>query len=384
VSPALPSKENPEEALAAALDKMRSNVAPAQSNEQMPSGPSTTVLDSVLRVERRTRRRGTLLVTLGIILTIGAIWFLWNKATPPLVARILPESQGILYFNLGPLRAATQFDRRPVAHASDYQHFINATGINFERDLDQAAFALDHLPDDTGPNGGLAFSEVFAGRFDPIRLGHYLAGISPTTENYDNHIIFNIPSDGRTVRVAILSHGLVAISNTPTAEQIHSMLDRDRSAWLPFSSNQPMLLTEHYRDLPALSLAWGLGQIGLPFGDHGEFHVLGFTLPIRLDATFVASLRWTGALRLRIEEIAPNASAAKASAQALSGLLGLARLTTSTLPEKMTSDDLRTLIDNSTVGAYEDRAVLKTTLPANLLRSIVQSPDSLATRPANP
>ena len=54
--------------------------------------------------------------------------FFWRKNTPPLAARILPESQGILYFNLSPLRAATHFDRKPVRHDPDYQRFIDAPG----------------------------------------------------------------------------------------------------------------------------------------------------------------------------------------------------------------------------------------------------------------
>jgi hypothetical protein len=325
---------------------------------------------------RRTRGRIALALLLVVII-LGASLFFWRQATPPLVARILPEAQGILYFNLSPLRAATHFDRKPVPHDADYQHFIDATGINFEHDLNQAAFALDPLPDATGPNGGLAFSEVFAGNFDAVRLARYLAGIAVSTENYDGRTIYSIPNDGRTVRVAILPHGIVAISNTPTPEQIHSMLDRDRTAWLPFGSAQPTLLSEHYRDLPVLSLAWGLGQIGLPFGDHGEFRVFGFSLPIRLDATFVASLRWTGALQLRIEEIAPNETAATASAQALSGVLGIARLATNTLPDQITSQNLRTVLNSAKVTAYSDRAVLNATLPDNVLQALVHTSDGL-------
>ena len=324
------------------------------------------------------RWRRVLVALLILAIALGAALFFWRSATPPLVARLLPESQGIVYFNLSPLRAATHFDRKPVAHDPDYQRFIDATGIDFERDLDQAAFALDHLPDSTGPNGGLAFSEVFAGRFDPVRLAKYLAGIAGSQEVYDGRTIFNIASDGRTVRAAILPGGMVAVSNTPTAEQMHSMLDRARTAWLPIGSSEPTLLSEHYRDLPVLSLAWGLGQIGLPFGDHGEFRVMGFTLPFRLDATFVASLRWTGALRLRVEEIAPNEAAARASAGALSGLLKVGQIAANNLPRQVTSAETQALLNSASVVQYNDRAVLSATLPENLLRSLVRTPEALA------
>lgn len=330
---------------------------------------------------RWTKGRVTLLIA-AAVLVVSAIVFFWRKDTPPLVARILPESQGIVYFNLSPLRAATHFDRRPVPHDPSYQHFIDATGINFERDLNQAAFALDHLPDATGPNGGLAFSEVFAGRFNAKRLADYLSGIAASTDDYDGHTIYNIPNDGRTVRVAILPRhfgdGMVAVSNTPTPEQIHSILDRDRTAWLPFGGSEPTLLHEYYSDLPVLSLAWGLGQIGLPFGDHGEFHVMGFTLPIRLDAVFVASVRWTGALHLRIEEIAPNEIAARATAKTLSGLIGISRFAENNLPGAITNADAQAFFNSAHVLQYNDRAVLTATMPDSLLRKLVHTPDQLA------
>ena len=318
------------------------------------------------------------LLIVAVALVVGGVAFFWQQDRPPLVARILPESQGIVYFDLSPLRAATHFDRRPVPHDPDYQHFIDATGINFERDLNEAAFALDRLPNPLGPNGGLAFSEVFAGRFDTNRLAGYLNGIAASTESYEGRTIYNVPNDGRTVRVAILPHGLVAVSNTPTPEQIHSILDRDRTAWLPFGGSEPMLLHEYYGDLPVLSLAWGLGQIGLPFGDHGEFHVMGFTLPIRLDAVFVASLRWTGALRLRIEEIAPDTMAARASAKALTGLIGISRFAENNLPGAITNDDAQAFFNSAHVVQFNDRAVLTATMPDSLLRKLVQSPDKLA------
>ncbi len=328
---------------------------------------------------RPTRTRAALLVLLVLAALTVALFF-WRRATPPLAARLLPESQAIVYLNLSPLRAATHFDRHPVPRDPDYQRFIDATGINFERDLNEAAFALDRLRDSTGPNGGLAFSEVFAGRFDPIRLARYLSGIAASTDIYDGRTVFSIPSEGRTVRVALLPHSMVAVSNTPTPEQIHSILDRARSAWLPFGASEPTLLAEHYRDLPVLSLAWGIGQIGLPFGDHGELRLFGLTLPFRLDATFVASLRWTGALRLRVEEIAPTEAAAQASATALSGLLSIGRLAENNLPGPLANPDAQAFFNSAAVNQHNDRAILKATLPENLLRSLVQTPDTLAPR----
>jgi len=67
------------------------------------------------------------------------------------------------------------------------------------------------------------------------------------------------------VRVAQIGYGMVAVSNYPTTEMIHSMLDRHRTAALPFAGST--LLAQHYHEVPLLSLAWGVGQIALPFGE---------------------------------------------------------------------------------------------------------------------
>ncbi len=322
---------------------------------------------------RFSRGRAVLVFTLFLLATVGAAFF-WHKTTPPLAARLLPESEAIVYANLSPLRAATRFHEHPVPHSHDYQQFIDATGIEPERDLDEAAFALDRLPDLTGPNAGLGYSEVFRGRFDSVRLARYLASIAGASEQYDGKTIYAIPSEGRTVRVALLSNSMVAVSNTPTPEQIHSILDRARASWVPLGQTGPTLLARHYRDLPALSLAWGLGQIGLPFNDHGALNLFGLTLPFRLDATFIASLRWTGALRLRVEEIAPTETAAQLSAKGLSGLLDVGRFAENNLPEAAVNPGARAFLNSAKVTEYNDRAVLTATLPEDLLRSLLQAP----------
>ena len=60
---------------------------------------------------------------------------------------------------------------------------------------------------------------------------------------------------------------MLAVCNTPTPEQIHSIIDRHRTAALPFAGSS--LLAHHYHEVPLLSLAWGVGQIGLPFSESG-------------------------------------------------------------------------------------------------------------------
>ena len=122
------------------------------------------------------------------------------------MARLLPESDAIVYIDVKPIRSATHFDRewskRPVIHSDDYQHFLDATGIVVERDLDAVAFALHRMDDPNGPNGPVAYSEVFEGRFDGARLAGYLNSIATAKESYAGHDIFTIPVASETLTTA--------------------------------------------------------------------------------------------------------------------------------------------------------------------------------------
>ncbi len=298
-----------------------------------------------------------------------------RKEAPPEVARLLPEADAIVYFNLKPLRALTQLDQHPVAHDADYQAFIDATGIEFEHDLNQAAFAVHRLADPNGPNGPVAYSEVFQGRFRGPRLTRYLTAQAAATERYAGHDIYSIPHDGRTVRVVVLGYDLVAVSNTPTTEQIHSIIDRYHSAALPFSGNT--LLAHHYAEVPLLSEIWGIGKIGLPFASGQQFHLFGLPLPVPVDATFIASIRYLGALHLRLVEIAPTENAAKVSVGMANLVLGLMRSAQITAgPQDATATDWNALLASTKVEQKGNRTILSAMVPINLVKSLLAAKKS--------
>jgi hypothetical protein len=323
------------------------------------------------------RTKATIIIILLILLLVALAAYLRRKA-PPEVARLLPESDCILYFNLRPLRTYTHFDRTQVPHDPQYQSFIDATGFEFERDLDEVAFGLHRMPNPLGPNGAVAYSEVFLGHLDGHRLAKYFASIAAQTEEYAGHTIYDIPSQGRTVRVALLGYDMVAASNTPTPEQIHSMLDRYRTSALPFSGSS--LLTDHYPEVPLLSIAWGIGKVSVPLKSDG-IRIMGFHFPIALDTTFIGSLRWAGALHLRIEEIAPTELAATVSSDALNTMVAIGRAAENNLPSAMTNADIRDLLNSTDIEHKKDRAVVTATLPPALLQKLVTGPNSLRSLP---
>lgn len=278
-------------------------------------------------MSRRTRR--TLLIVAAVILVLGVAVFLRSKA-PPEAARLLPESDGIIYFNVKTIRTLAFKNLQPPNRVPEYQEFVDAIGIDPERDIDQVAIGLHRMADPNGPNGPVAYSMVLVGKITGPKLNAWLDGHATSREVYVGHTIYNITSQDRTVRVVQVGYDMLAITNTPTTEQIHSIIDRHRAAALPFSGSS--LLERHYHDVPLLSLAWGVGQIGLPFSESGAIHVFGLTLPLEEDSTIIASVSPAlpvpgalAAIRLRVEEIAPSQDQAASQAADLTTLLNLAR-----------------------------------------------------------
>jgi hypothetical protein len=328
----------------------------------------------------RKRTRYSLLLMLVLISAL-IVALILQKTAPPEAARLLPESDAIVYANLRPLRAATHFDRSPISRSQDYQHFIDATGIVPERDLDAAAFALHRMDDPNGPNGPVGYSEVFEGRFDGQRLAGYLATIATSKEIYAGHEIFTVRvGDGkvtRQLRIAQLGYDTIAASNMPTAEQIHSILDRHRAAASPFSGSS--LLSARYRDVPAFSSAWAIGHIGLPFSERGVISIFGLQLPLPEDTTFVASLRYLGTLHLRIEQIAPTDADAAQATQTLSTLLGLLRSVQQTqaqLQPQASDASFREMTDSMKIEQHKERAVLNANIPLELIKELAAPPSS--------
>ena len=318
-------------------------------------------------MNRRTRR--TLLIVAAVLAALGVAVFLRSKA-PPEAARLLPECDGILYVDFRPMRALMHKQPiKPPQRVPEYQDFVNATGVDWERDLDQAAVALTRMPDPNGPNGPVAYSMVLVGKLTGDKLNTWLDTHAASREMYAGHTIYSIPSDGRTVRVTQIGYDMLAVSNTPTPEQIHSMIDRHRTAAMPFSGST--VLAHHYHEVPLLALAWGVGQIGLPFSESGAISILGLRLPLQDGATIVASvtpaLPLVNKLKLRVEEIAPTEQDAADQAASLATLVTMARGFAGPLGSNGMNDTLRELLKTAAVTQKNDRVVVTGTLTPSVL-----------------
>ncbi len=326
-------------------------------------------------MNRRTRR--TLWIVAAVLLLLAVAIFLRSKA-PPEAARLLPESDGIIYINLKPVRAFFHKELKPPERVPEYQQFIDAIGIDPERDLDEAAIALHRMANPYGPNGPVAYSMVLVGKITGKRLNDWLDAHATSRESYAGHTIYNIPSEGRTVRVAQIGYDMVAVSNTPTPEQIHSIIDRHRSAALPIAGST--LLKQHYQDVPLLSMAWGVGQIGLPFSESGAIRIFGFSLPLEADSTIIASvtpaLSLGGSLNVKVVEIAPSSGKAASQAEALNLILIMARGIAVPLADNAANNSLKELLKTAEITQKHDRVMITATLSPSLFSGHAESENS--------
>jgi len=326
-------------------------------------------------MHKRTRR--TLLVVAGIVLLLAVAIFLRSKA-PPEAARLLPESDGIIYFNLKPVRTFLRRDLKPPRRVPEYQEFVDATGVDWERDLDSAAISLHRMADPNGPNGPVAYSMVLTGKLTGKRLNAWLDSHATSREVYAGHTIYNVPSENRTVRVVQIGYDMIAVSNFPTPEKIHSIIDRHRTAALPFAGSS--LLAQHYHDVPLLSVAWGVGQIGLPFSESGAITVFGLSLPLQDDSTIIASIKpglpLGNSVHVRVEEIAPDEGKAASQAAALSTIVLLARDVSVQLSSNPANNAFRELLKSTEVSQRRNRVVATATVSPALLSQVTESDNS--------
>ncbi len=154
-----------------------------------------------MRIKRR------LPVIVGFLSVVAALTLIvqLRKHAPPEPARLLPGADGFIYADLKWMRLADVAGTLPsVRHDPDYEQFIQATGFEFERDLQEAAVAIHYASPASGPE--TRFSYVFVAKIDGDRFRAYLKGLAVATDEYHSVTIYNIPLDGRTLRVSWRGH----------------------------------------------------------------------------------------------------------------------------------------------------------------------------------
>jgi len=334
------------------------------------------------------RIRRTLPIALAV-LVIGAavalVVFL-RKQAPPEAARLLPGADGFLYVNLKWIRTFNAAAQLPsVSHDPDYQKFVEQTGFQFERDLDEAAFAI-HYPQSWnngtgGPVNEPRFSEIFVGKIDATRLTSYLKTLSPAVESYRGFDIYSIPQEDRTVRVAVLSYNTVAVSNHPDANVIRAVIDRSRKLASPFGG--PSLLRRYYKKVPLASLAFGILRV-----EPAHMNSLGdmesWSLLFSKPAVAVVSARYLRALHLRAEAFTESDADAQAIADKAAAFLAIFHAAEGSVGTQGTDTDVKAFFDSLKVERSGERAILTATIPPGFIKKALIEPQSESLAPKEP
>jgi hypothetical protein len=320
----------------------------------------------------RIRRRLPIVVVVLLVAAALTIAVQLRKHAPPEPARLLPGADGFVYINLKWMRTVHALgELPPVSHDPEYEHFIEQTGFQFERDLDEAALAIHYPANWTGGGtGGSAveprFSEVLIGRFHGERLRAYLRQIAQPADSYHSVDIFTIRVQGRSVRVAVLSADLVAASNHDDPAVIRGMVDRSRRLASPFGG--PALLRQFYKRVPFASVAWAVLR--------AEPAQEGWGMLLPKPATVVVSARYIRAVHLRAEAFTASADDARAIADKANVFLALSHSAENAVGTHGTDPDVKAFFDSVEVKPEGNRAILSAAVPPGFLhKMLAASPD---------
>jgi len=314
-----------------------------------------------MRIKRR------LPVLVGFLLVAAALTLIvqLRKHAPPEAARLLPGADGFVYADLKWMRLADVAGTLPsVRHDPEYEQFIQATGFVLERDLQEAAVAIHYASPASGPE--TRFSYVFVAKIDGDKVRSYLKGLAVSSDEYQSVTIYNIPLEGRTLRVAVLGVDTIAVSNHNDPSVIRGIIYRSRKLASPFGG--PALLRQFYKRVPLTSLAWAVVRI-----NPDNQAAAGFVLPSASAATVVASVRYRPLLgvHFQAEAFTPNEQSAEQLTQQVNVFLQVFRSAEISVGGQASDPDMKKAIESLKIEQKNERAVLTATVPPELIRKFV-------------
>src|SRR5271170_5321473 len=311
------------------------------------------------------RIRRTFPIALLVVVVAAAVILAvqLRKHAPPETARLLPGGDAFFYLDLGRARKLNSGKKLPpVSHDPEYERFIRETGFEFERDLDEAAFAI-HYPS-SWPGGGtggtspeVRFSEVLEGRFQGERLTAYLRQVAQSIENYHSVDIFTIVLEGRSLKVAVLSADSVAASNHDDPAVIRGMVDRSKRLASPFGG--PSLLRQYYKHVQLASLAWVVARVDPSSPGAGNWNTI-FTRPATLvvSGSYLSPLHLRpDAVHLRAEAFTQTPDEARAVTDKVNVFVALTRSAETSVGTHGTDADVKAFFDSLKVRDEGDHAV---------------------------
>jgi hypothetical protein len=307
------------------------------------------------------RKYRKLLISALLLAAVGAAaWYFYDRhGNPPGTVQMLPEGDLLLYADLRPVHLLLKQPKPPKLE-QDYQQFVEQTGIQFERDLDEVAMSSRKTAD----GRDMESAEIFVGRFDPARLKDYLRRNSTQTETYRDLTIYAIPNAGHTVRACLLDGSRVAVTNMASADAMRGIIDR-----LHMSPTAPSLLADYYRRLPIGSLAWMIDRI--PANSDAAQLPGGLNFSFLENTVAVVSLRYNGSLLLRADVVARSEADARRVMDSANVFLVMYRSISGSLGAKGSDPDVKAALNSIKVEQKGDAAIFTAEFSDRFLKKIL-------------
>ncbi len=326
----------------------------------------------------RFRRKLPILAGILLLAIAVAVVVFLRKHAPPEAARLLPQADGFIYVNLKHLRRAKVPAQLPqVSHDPEYEQFIQATGFQFEDDLDEVAFAI-HYPTRQQPEA--RYTEIFIGKIQGQRVRDYLHKIASSVDTYQSIEIYNIPMEDRVFRVAILGVDIVAATNLNDPRVMQGIITRSRKLASPFAG--PALLRKYYkyvpiseRYFPYASLAWSVFRVD-PAAGPGGAGPFGLAILFSKPAVVVASVNHVAAVTFQAEAITDDEDEARRVADQVNGFLTMSRAAESAVGKAGPDPDIKEIFQSMQVKQRGDRATLTAKVPPSLIQKLLAGPAS--------
>ncbi len=327
----------------------------------------------------RFRRFRLLALSVLLVAATVAVVVQLRKHAPPEAARLLPGADAFVYVDLQWARRATILTGLPqVKRSPEYERFIQETGVDFERDLEQAAFAVHYPAAGTHPDG-TRYSEVLVGHMDATRLGAYFRRMARSVDTDLGVDIYNIPVEDHTLRAAILGPDMVALSNHEDAGVIRGVVARSRKQASPFGG--PNFLRAYYKRVPFASMAWAIAHVDPKMvpqdGPFAALPVAPGSL-LRNPAVVVVSARLIRAVHLRVEAFTKDPDEARNLTEKLGALLALVRFSEAETPSGGPDVDVKSFFQSLQVAQDKDRTILTATMPLAFLHKVFHDPSGEA------
>jgi len=317
----------------------------------------------------RFRRFRLLALSVLLVIAIVTVIVQLRKIAPPEGARLLPGADAFVYADLQWARRATILTGLPqIKRSPDYEQFVQDSGIDFERDLEQAALAVHYRA-----FGSPRYSAVLTGHIDAGRLASYLRRFSHSTETEEGVEIYSIPLQDQTLRAAILGPDMVALSNHEDAEVLRGVVIRSRKRASPFGG--PSFLRAYYKRVPFASMAWVIARVD-PKTTFAEIPQLpiGSVRSLQSPAVVVASARLIRAVHVKAEAFTASPEEARGLTEKLNAVLTLLRFSEAETPSGGPDADVKAFFESLKVAQDKDRSILTATMPLGFVRKVFRDP----------